>query len=70
MNTKKLLNSKWTAVTPVNKEKHFVVIKVLNNEKEAQIVDSVTLEAILTKRSITMNPKELKDSNTWLEGWK
>jgi hypothetical protein len=24
INPKKLLNSKWTAVTPVNKEKHFM----------------------------------------------
>jgi len=54
----------------VNKEKHFVVIKVLKNEKEPQIVDSVTLEAILTRKSIIMDPKDLKDSNTWLEGWK
>ncbi len=32
LNLKKLLLSKWTAVSPVNKEKHFVVIKVLQPE--------------------------------------
>ena len=29
---KKLLLSKWTAVTPVNREKHFLVVKVVEPE--------------------------------------
>ena len=28
LNPKKLLNSKWTSVNPVNKEKHFLVTEV------------------------------------------
>ena len=31
---KKLLLSKWTAVMPENKEKHFMVIKVIEPEVE------------------------------------
>ena len=27
INVKKLINSKWTAANPVNKEKHFLITK-------------------------------------------
>jgi hypothetical protein len=29
VNFKKLLNSKWTSVSPTNKEKHFMVIEAI-----------------------------------------
>lgn len=70
MNYKKLLNSKWTAVSPENKEKHFTVIKVLKNADDPQLVESITLEAVLTGRSFKLEPRQLKDRATWLEGWK
>ncbi|MFM6921870.1 MAG: TIGR02450 family Trp-rich protein, partial [Polynucleobacter victoriensis] len=30
---KKLLLTKWTAVHPINKEKHFLVVKVIEPEE-------------------------------------
>lgn len=70
MNYKKLLNSKWTAVNPENKEKHFSVIKVLKDKDDPQKVESVTMEATMTGRSFELAPRELKDRDIWLEGWK
>ncbi len=70
MNYKKLLNSKWTAVTPQNKEKHFSVIKVVKNPEDPQIIDTVILEAVMTGKSYNLNPQELKNRNLWQEGWK
>lgn len=72
MNYKKLKNSKWTAVQPKNKEKHFVVIKVVVNEDDPQVVEKILLEAILTKSVYTLtreNLKELNDKSLWRSGW-
>jgi tryptophan-rich hypothetical protein len=70
VNYKKLRNSKWTAVFPKNNEKHFSVIKVLKNSEDLQLIDSVTLEAVITGRSFKLTPQDLKDREVWLEGWK
>ncbi|MCF8060263.1 MAG: TIGR02450 family Trp-rich protein [Bacteriovoracaceae bacterium] len=70
MNYKNLLNSKWTAVEPLNKEKHFLVIKLQKNPNDSQVIELVILEAILTKRKLQIKPRELENQNYWLEGWK
>lgn len=66
---KKLLHSKWTAVIPVNKEKHFVIIKVHLNKDDAQVVEGLILEAVLTKRTFKLSPSELMDDSAWKKGW-
>jgi tryptophan-rich hypothetical protein len=70
INNKKLLNSKWTALSPQNREKHFVVIKVVKCENDPQVIKSLTLEAVVTKRAFKMTPHELKQTDSWQEGWK
>jgi tryptophan-rich hypothetical protein len=65
---KKLLHSKWTSTNPKNKEKHFVVIKVNKNNLDAQIIDSVVIQAVMTKREFLIPPKELL-SLKWSIGW-
>jgi tryptophan-rich hypothetical protein len=70
LNYKKLLNSKWTAVRPENKEKHFLAIKVFKHPDDDQLVEWVTLEAVLTKRQLKLKPLALRDLDVWLEGWK
>jgi tryptophan-rich hypothetical protein len=67
INPAKLLLSKWTAVVPHNKEKHFLVTRV--NEDEQGIILACTVEAVLTKQEYEMNWQELKDSACWLAGW-
>ena len=64
----KLLLSKWTAVQPVNREKHFVVTKVLRNELND--VTGCIIEAVHSKRAAEIDPAELKDSDQWLQGWR
>ena len=68
INPKKLLNSKWTAVKPINKEKHFLVTKVKFDEQGLVVL--CLLEAILSKRESEILWQDLKDMKQWLQGWK
>ena len=68
INPRKLLNSKWTAVSPVNKEKHFTVTEVEFAEDGSVICCAI--EAVISKRSMAINWQDLKDVSQWLHGWK
>ncbi|MCC6200771.1 MAG: TIGR02450 family Trp-rich protein [Moraxellaceae bacterium] len=67
INPKKLLNSKWTAVMPTNKEKHFIVTEIEFDESGA--VTSCLIEAVMSKRTIPINWNDLKDQENWIHGW-
>ncbi|UGA57276.1 TIGR02450 family Trp-rich protein [Vibrio sp. VB16] len=67
INPKKLLNSKWTAVNPIKKEKHFLVTEV---EIEGNEVMHCLIEAIISKRTQAINWNDLKNTDNWLLGWK
>lgn len=67
INPKKLLNSKWTAVKPTNKEKHFVVTEIEFDESGAVIL--CLIEAVMSKRTIPINWNDLKDEGNWIHGW-
>ncbi|MEJ2793986.1 TIGR02450 family Trp-rich protein [Iodobacter sp. LRB] len=66
---KKLLNSKWTAVAPQQREKHFLVVKVEFDPADEQKVTQVTLEAVLSKRHFTLLWSALADETQWRAGW-
>ena len=68
INPKKLLNSKWTAVNPVKKEKHFLVSE-LDFDDEGEVIHCL-IEAIISSRAELIDWKVLKDSDNWLQGWK
>lgn len=68
INPKKLLNSKWTAVIPTNKEKHFMVSD-LEIDEEGLVV-YCCLEAVMSKRTVQINWHDLKNNSHWLQGWK
>jgi tryptophan-rich hypothetical protein len=68
INPRKLLDSKWTAITPIDKEKHFMVTQIEFDEEA--VVISCSLEAIMSKRCIPISWHDLKDSENWLQGWK
>ena len=68
INSKKLLNSKWTAVTPANKEKHFVVSEIKFDEEG--VVISCCIEAVMSKRAAPINWHDLKQDSLWIHGWK
>lgn len=65
----KLLLSKWTAVAPVNKEKHFIVVKLVTPLIEDAPVTQVELEAVHTKRIVTLDWRDLEDTLVWRQGW-
>ena len=65
---KKLLHSKWTAVSPNNREKHFLVTEVEFGEE--QEVVSCILEAVHSGRERAIDWRDLKDASKWKQGWK
>jgi tryptophan-rich hypothetical protein len=68
INPKVLVNSKWSRVDIVNKEKHFIVTKVSFNEDQ-EVIDCV-IEAVMTKNEYTINWRDLKSEQLWTIGWK
>ena len=68
INPKKLLNSKWTAVQPANKEKHFLVSSVEFDEEGGVI--ACEIEAVMSRRAMFIQWQELTDDSCWLFGWK
>ena len=68
INPEKLLLSKWTAVMPHNKEKHFLVTGVIRNEQQAVIF--CILEAVINHREYELDWQILKDAASWLPGWR
>lgn len=67
INPKKLLRSKWTAVHPTNKEKHFLITE-LKLDDEGEVIHCL-IEAVFTKREEVINWQDLKDSERWVQGW-
>ena len=68
INTKKLLNSKWSAVKPINKEKHFLISELEFDENDKVI--HCLIEAIISHLVQPINWEELKESEHWIQGWK
>jgi tryptophan-rich hypothetical protein len=67
INPNKLLLSKWTAVAPKHKERHFMVIKLIRDEEQKII--ACELEAVINNNSYEIDWQVLKDSSCWLMGW-
>lgn len=67
LNPKKLLKSKWTAVKPVFKEKHFLVTEVEFDEN-GTIVHCL-IEAVMTRRSMAIEWSTLGNTDQWMCGW-
>ncbi|WP_460120945.1 TIGR02450 family Trp-rich protein [Pseudomonas sp. S2_C03] len=68
INPSKLLLSKWTAVHPQNREKHFLVTDLYRDD--AGTVLDVELQAVLTRRSERLDWKALRNGEAWMPGWK
>ena len=66
---KKLLLTKWTAVKPIAKEKHFLVAKVILPELPSVAVEWVEMEAVYSKNITRINWQELRDDTIWRQGW-
>jgi len=67
LNPEKLQLSKWTAVKPVRKEKHFLVSALVRDEHE--VVVACLIEAVHSRRQREIDWRELKDPEKWRQGW-
>ncbi|MBC7502473.1 MAG: TIGR02450 family Trp-rich protein [Herminiimonas sp.] len=65
---KKLLHAKWTAVNPVNREKHFLVTRLIVPDDGTPIV-TVDLQAVHSLRTETIAWRDLLDDSRWTIGW-
>ncbi|WP_313951644.1 TIGR02450 family Trp-rich protein [Accumulibacter sp.] len=65
----KLLLSKWTAASPHNKEKHFIVTGVIQPEPPATRIESIELEAVYSRRVFSLSWRDLTEGQRWLQGW-
>ena len=69
ISSRKLLSSKWTAVSPTDREKHFVVVRLIEPDPPNLRVDRVELEAVYSRRTFVIDWRELKDATRWRQGW-
>ena len=69
LNPKKLLLTKWTAVKPLAKQKHFLVSRVIQPELPTDPIVSVEIEAVFSKATQVIAWRELQDLSVWRQGW-
>ena len=69
LNPNKLLLSKWTAATPQNKEKHFLVTQLITPDTPDAPIEHIEMEAIYSRRSFILPWRDLTDTGQWLHGW-
>ena len=69
LHPKKLLLTKWTAVKPVSKNKHFLVFRVIAPEPPEVAIAWVELEAVHSKEVTRIDWRELRDETNWRQGW-
>jgi tryptophan-rich hypothetical protein len=69
LNPKKLLLTKWTAVVPVAKQKHFLVSRVIQPALPSDPIELVEIEAVFSKATRIIPWRELQDDSVWRQGW-
>jgi tryptophan-rich hypothetical protein len=69
LNPKKLLLTKWTAVKPVKKQKHFLVSRVIQPTQPEDPIESVEIESVFSKATQVITWRELQNDDVWLQGW-
>jgi tryptophan-rich hypothetical protein len=69
LNPKKLLLTKWTAVKPIAKQKHFLVCKVIQPEQLTDPIETVEIESVFSKAKQIIHWRELQNDAVWRQGW-
>ena len=59
LNPKKLLLTKWTAVIPIAKQKHFLVSRVIQPEQPTDPIQVVEIEEVFSKATQIIAWREL-----------
>ena len=68
INPEKLDRSKWTAVNPRSRQRHFIVTRLLRDHE--QRVVQCELEAVINRQALIIDWQELKNTEHWIMGWK
>jgi tryptophan-rich hypothetical protein len=68
INPEKLIRSKWTAVEPRNRQRHFIVTRLIRDENERLV--QCELQAVINRETFIIDWKELKNTGVWQIGWK
>ena len=66
---KKLLLTKWTAVKPVAKQKHFLLSRVIQPDDATAPIESVEIEAVFSKATQVITWSDVQDDSVWRQGW-
>lgn len=64
----KLRLSKWTAVAPLDREKHFLVTRVVPGPRGRPA--TCVLQAVHSRRTFEIDWRELADEARWRRGWR
>jgi tryptophan-rich hypothetical protein len=69
LNPKKLLLTKWTAVKPIAKQKHFLISRVIEPQQLTDPIERVEIEAVFSKSVQEIAWRDLQDDRVWRQGW-
>ena len=69
LSPKKLLLSKWTAVNPTRKEKHFLVTRVIEPDPPEGRIEWVEIQAVHSLRTTRIPWRDLHNDAVWRQGW-
>ena len=69
LSPKKLLRSKWTTLLPSNKEKHFIVVAVVEADDPALPPEWIDIEAVHSGATRRIAWRDLRDDTQWRQGW-
>ena len=69
LHPKKLLLTKWTAVKPIAKNKHFLVSRVIGPVPPELAIEWVELEAVYSGTVTRIRWRQLLDETLWCRGW-
>ena len=69
LNPKKLLLTKWTAVIPLAKQKHFLVSRVIKPEMPTDPIEFVEIESVFSKVNQIIPWRDLQNDDIWRQGW-
>ena len=69
LNPKKLLLSKWTAVQPLHKDKHFLIVEIIEPLDDSNKIEWVDVEAVFSRSIQRISWRELQNEDVWKQGW-
>ena len=69
LHPKKLLLTKWTAVRPIARQKHFIVTKVIESGEPLGPIVWIEIEAVHSRRTTRLPWRQLRAPTLWRQGW-